>query len=155
MNCPLLNSAHSKTMMMMSALEGVLIHGLLLCISFIGSRYSSFSSFNKSIIIIMMGSTSAGMPSPLNSGPWSVIILPMIVIPSVIVFALKNIHANVVNTYVIRTLRNKGVVAFFFLSLKYMELNTKYIPCKPPQQINVQFAPCQSPLVNIVSIRFL
>ena len=118
MNCPLLNSAHSSMIMMTTALEGTLTHTRELCIKEILILYSSFISLRSKMPIINNGRIRDGMPSPLKSGPWSVMISEIMVNASMIELARKKIQANEMKQNVEMILKNLGTKAFFFISFE-------------------------------------
>ena len=118
MNCPLLNSAHSSMIMMTTALEGTLTHTRELCIKEILILYSSFISLRSKMPIINNGRIRDGMPSPLKSGPWSVMISEIMVNASMIELARKKIQASEMKKNVKRILNNLGAMTLFLVILE-------------------------------------
>lgn len=118
MNCPLLNSAHNKMIIIIIALEGILIHGLGLCMRDVFSRYSSLISLKSKMPIINNGSISDGIPSPLKRGPWSVMIFEIMVNTSDMELARKKIQTSEMKANVNMILTNLGAMTLFLVNFE-------------------------------------
>src|SRR5450432_1391476 len=93
----------------------------------------------------------------VNNGPLKVKMRRIISNASDMLAALKKIHAKQANTNVVKIWKawyhpdDSFIPSRLFHFFRGFAINlpsTRYSPLMPPQAINVQFAPCQKPLIR-------